>query len=436
MITAYLKDFNQTMTQLYPMPSLAAVLKEPLVSLEKHLFDRQNEIDQWFCEQWQNIMPPFYSSVDLRNAGFKIASIDTNIFPAGFNNLNPEFFSFAIAAVKDTIYQRNPEAKKVMLIPESHTRNDFYLQSIVTLRHIMQEAGFDTRVGSLRDDLHEPQALTLSSGCILEIEPVVVKNNQLCLSDFTPDCIILNNDLSAGIPDKLLGITQPILPTTELGWSSRLKSQHFSYYQQIANNFGESIELDPWLIAPLFDHCGDVDFSMTGEQDCLEEKSFALLQKIKHKYQEYGIEKSPFIVIKADQGTYGMAVMMISDPSELQQLNRKQRQRMSKLKGGRYVNKVIIQEGIHSIEMVNTDEIAEPVIYMFGQHVIGGFYRVNKSRGPAENLNAPGMYFVPMPSAQVSEIGDVSANRFYVYSVIARLAALAAGHELQSIQGN
>jgi glutamate--cysteine ligase len=29
------------------------------------------------------------TSVDLRNAGFKLAPVDTNLFPGGFNNLNP-----------------------------------------------------------------------------------------------------------------------------------------------------------------------------------------------------------------------------------------------------------------------------------------------------------------------------------------------------------
>ena len=149
------------MTQFHPIPKLAAVLNEPLVSVEKHLFDHQHQIDQWFSTQWQKVEPPFYSSVDLRNAGFKIATIDTNIFPAGFNNLNPDFLTFAIDAAKDTIHKRYPEAKKVILIPESHTRNEFYLQNIATFCFILQQAGFETRIGSLRDDMYEIQTLTL-----------------------------------------------------------------------------------------------------------------------------------------------------------------------------------------------------------------------------------------------------------------------------------
>ena len=34
-------------------------------------------------------------SVDLRNAGFKLAPVDTNLFPGGFNNLNQDFLPLA-----------------------------------------------------------------------------------------------------------------------------------------------------------------------------------------------------------------------------------------------------------------------------------------------------------------------------------------------------
>jgi glutamate--cysteine ligase len=69
--------------------------------------------------------------------------------------------------------------------------------------------------------------------------------------------------------------------------------------------------------------------------------------------------------------------------------------------------------------------------------VVGGFYRVNAERGRDENLNAPGMRFVPVPFAAPCNLPDPSAaledapNRFYVYGVIARLALLAAAIELE-----
>jgi glutamate--cysteine ligase len=61
---------------------------------------------------------------------------------------------------------------------------------------------------------------------------------------------------------------------------------------------------------------------------------------------------------------------------------------------------------------------------------------VHTERGPDDNLNAPGMHFVPLafdtaclPDAEVQ--AGSSPNRFYAYGVIARLALLAAAIELE-----
>lgn len=165
-------------------------------------------------------------------------------------------------------------------------------------------------------------------------------------------------------------------------------------------------------------------------EDCLVRKTHALLQAIQLKYEEHGIKEKPFAVIKADAGTYGMAVMMLKDAEELRGLNRKQRKNMSTSKGGQPVTKAIVQEGVYSFETLGEDDaVAEPVIYMIGHHVVGSFYRVHTRRGSDENLNAPGMQFEPLP---FSECDQAAADRLYTYGVIARLALLAAAREGQS----
>ena len=84
--------------------------------------------------------------------------------------------------------------------------------------------------------------------------------------------------------------------------------------------------------------------------------------------------------------------------------------------------------------------MAEPVVYMMDHFVVGGFYRVHTGRGANENLNAPGMHFEPLAFAEActtpdsSKAPDAHPNRFYAYGVIARLALLAAAHELASLQ--
>ena len=108
---------------------------------------------------------------------------------------------------------------------------------------------------------------------------------------------------------------------------------------------------------------------------------------------------------------------------------------MSVVKEGLKVSEVIIQEGVHTIERVN-DAVAEPVAYMIDHYVVGGFYRVHAERAADENLNAPGMRFVPLPFECGCNVpdrakGDTAPNRFYMYSVVARLSLLAAALELE-----
>ncbi|HSD59949.1 MAG TPA: glutamate--cysteine ligase, partial [Burkholderiales bacterium] len=149
------------------------------------------------------------------------------------------------------------------------------------------------------------------------------------------------------------------------------------------------------------------------------------------------IKEDPFVIVKADAGTYGMGIMTVKDAAEVRNLNRDQRKKMAKVKEGLEVTEVLVQEGVYTFEQIN-DAVAEPVIYMIDHFVVGGFYRVHTGRGVDENLNAPGMHFVPLAfespccTPDPLEVTPGSEpNRFYAYGVVARLALLAAAIELE-----
>lgn len=418
-------------------PHLTTALTGPLQLLEKKLLDRQDDIENWFLEQWHVSPAPVYGSVDLRNAGFKLAPVDMNLFPAGFNNLNAEFLPLAIDAAKETLLKIMPNAKKILLLPESHTRNLFYWENINDLLKMVTGANLEVQVGTLLPDYPQGSVMPLKNGGTVSVETIVRHGNKISLQNFVPDIILLNNDLSEGIPDILKNLDQPIVPPAELGWSQRLKSGHFQYYDEVSREFAKLIDIDPWLVAPFFKHCGEVNF-MNGEGvECLRSSVQELFTLINKKYVEYKIACKPFIIIKADAGTYGMAVMTVRNVEELDNLNRKQRTAMSKTKGGQLVQKVIIQEGIYTFETWGEDNaVAEPVVYLIGERVIGGFYRVHKERGVDENLNSPGMHFEPLAFARdCHKPGKECApheqeNRFYAYGVVARLSMLAAAREM------
>lgn len=406
-------------------------------NISQYLEQSCTRIEAWFRQQWRQYHPPIYGSMDLRNAGFKLAPVDTNLFPAGFNNLNPAGMPLYVQAMQATIAEIGPNISRILLVPESHTRNPFYFESIAVLQEILLQAGFEMRIGSLNPEVTQTQQYALPSGQQLTIEPLIRQGNIISTANFSACCILLNNDLSAGVPDILKNIEQTIMPPVQLGWTTRLKSEHFNHYQDVCRQFADVISIDPWLIMPYFDQCPDVDFQNPEGQECLIHRAGLLLTRIREKYQEYQVPHTPFLVIKADQGTYGMAVMMIDDPEQLRRLNRKQRQKMSVIKGGKPVTKAIIQEGVHTFETAGPDHaVAEPVIYTIGRHVVGGFYRLHKGRGPRENLNAPGMDFAPLPLENYCHIAKCSANssHFYAYGVIARLALLASARELTHAQ--
>ncbi|GGC86872.1 glutamate--cysteine ligase [Undibacterium terreum] len=427
------------------VPHLVTALNGPLLDLEKKILQATPSIERWFRLEWQEHTPPFYCSVDLRNSGFKLAPVDTNLFPGGFNNLSTEMLPLAVQAAMAAIEKYCPDAKNLLLIPERHTRNSFYLQNLARQMQIFRQTGLNVRLGTLDEDIKEPTPIELPDGTQLVLEPLERSANgrRLGLKNFDPCTVLLNNDLSAGIPSILENIhEQTLLPPLHAGWAVRRKSNHFAAYDDVAKKFAKMVDVDPWMLNPFFAKCSDINFHERTGEDQLAATVDTILAKMRKKYKEYGIKEKPFVIVKADAGTYGMGVMTVRDASEVRDLNRKQRNKMSVIKDGQEVHDVIVQEGVPTFEQIN-ESVAEPVVYMMDRYVVGGFYRVHEERGVDENLNAPGMHFVPLAFAQQHAVPDMQAkpgtaapNRFYMYGVVARLALLAASLELEKTDPN
>jgi glutamate--cysteine ligase len=421
------------------VPHLITALSGPINELEERILESMPAIERWFRLEWMEHTPPFYTSVDVRNAGFKLAPVDTNLFPGGWNNLTQEMLPLAVQAAMAAIEKICPEARNLLVIPENHTRNTFYLANVVQLKRIFHMAGLNVRIGSISPEIKEPTTINLPTGDSVVLEPVVRSKTRLGLKDFDPCTILLNNDLSAGAPGILEDLhEQYLLPPLHAGWSVRRKSRHFQSYEEVAKRFGKMLGIDPWLINPMYNRCGEIDFNEGAGMDCLTSNVDALLTRIRKKYKEYGINEKPFVIVKADNGTYGMGIMTVRDVKDLEQLNRRTKNKMAVVKDGREVNDVIIQEGVQTYERIH-DAVAEPVVYMMDRYVVGGFYRVHPERGIDENLNAPGAGFVPLAFAESTRLpqpgekpGASAPNRFYMYGVIGRLAMLAASYELEA----
>ena len=441
-----------------PLPVMNASYLPQLQAFERQILSNQTKIEAWFRSKWKEHKPPFYGSVDIRNAGYKMASIDMNLFPGGFNNLNPNFIQLASHAALDAVERACPQAKSVLIVPENHTRNTFYLQNVYALSNILRNAGFEVRLGSINPEITEPVELQTALGDTVTLEPLQRTRGRVHLADgFSPCLILLNNDLSAGVPDILKDINQTVLPPLHGGWTTRRKTAHFSAYNDVAAEFAALVGMDEWQINPYFEQISGLNFQEREGEDALADAVERMLAKIQAKYDEKGITDQPFVIVKADAGTYGMGVMSVKSADEVRGLNRKNRNKMAKIKEGLEVSEVIVQEGIYTYETLH-GAVSEPVVYMMDRFVVGGFFRVHEGRGADENLNATGMSFVPLNHAipvaesdqndecgrrvfeQWQELGvpqtksadpDCGCNRLYVYGVMARLSLLAAAVELE-----
>lgn len=419
------------------IPRLATALTGPLLDLERKILAAQPGIEAWFRSRWLENMPPFYGSVDLRNAGYKLAPVDMNLFPGGFNNLNVDFTPLCIQAVQSALEKICPDARRLLLIPENHTRNQFYLQNVRVLARILRLAGLEVRLGSLNPEITAPTQIDLPDGSSLLLEPIRRDGYRVGMEGFDPCIVLLNNDLSAGAPPILQGIEQNLLPPLHAGWFSRRKTHHFAAYDHVADEFASMLGIDPWLINPYFGQVSQIDFQSRVGEERLAEEVERVLARTRLKYAELGITAAPYVIVKADAGTYGMGVMSVKSPDDVIGLNRKQRNKMAVIKEGLEVSDVIVQEGVPTFETMD-DAVAEPVVYMIDRYVVGGFYRVHTERGIDENLNAPGAYFKPLAfdtpcsTPDRDREPDCPPNRFYAYGVVARLAMLAASREIES----
>jgi glutamate--cysteine ligase len=154
------------------VPHLVTALNGPINELEQRILESTPVIERWFRLEWMEHTPPFYSSVDVRNAGFKLAPVDTCLFPGGWNNLSPEMLPLAVQAAMAAIEKICPEAKNLLLVPSAQTHNTFYLSNLSRLAQIFNLAGLNVRLGSLSADLKEPVQLDVPGGEPLTLEPL------------------------------------------------------------------------------------------------------------------------------------------------------------------------------------------------------------------------------------------------------------------------
>ena len=323
--------------------------------------------------------------------------------------------------------------KKILILPESHTQNLYYIENLYYLTQLIQKAGFETQIGWYGETSESVVHLTSETEKKLEAFPILIKDGLLSTGNFTPDLILLNNDFSSGYPKRLDGIKQLILPSHSLGWHSRKKSEHFKYYNLLAKEFAQILEIDPWLIEIETVEVNEVNFNEGLGLDRVIDTASTMLGQLKEQHKNHGVSQDPYLFIKNNHGTYGMGIMTIHSIEELKTLNRRTKNKMSTGKNKLPIDSVVIQEGIPTATLVNR-MAAEPVIYLFGCELVGGFLRTNHEKNVEENLNSQGMIFKKLCMSDLKAPDECEESDLpileLVYGSIARISALATGMEL------
>lgn len=406
-----------------------------LKDLNNKIIKNQDSLNIWIKDQVEKVFIPLYTSVDLRISDHKIVPVDTNVFPAGFNNLSDTFRNQASSLFKGYFDREYPNMNSILIIPELHTRNTFYWENISVIKSILENVGYRVEIGIISDeDLPEEMEFQAASGNNVKAYRASKDNNRVTIPNLNPDLLLINNDFSEQCPKTLRDITQPVEPPVEIGWHTRKKSIHFEFYNKLAGEVAQILDIDPWVIS--IDTIEDygVDFDNREDREKIAKVADSMIERLKKQYEERGISEEPYLFIKSNSGTYGMAVVNVASGDDVRGLNSDKRKRMRVSKGGNPVRDVVLQEGIPTSFKYESDVSAEPVFYLIDTQVAGGFLRLNKSRNTLENLNSRGMEFAHIdPCDESKHVDEVDTICSPALDLVSRIATIAAGYEIEKI---
>ncbi len=390
---------------------------------------------------------PLYASTDIRINEFKSAVVDTNLFPAGFNNLCQTSSPNMPQIFKKIITQRVPHCQNILILAENHTRNTWYLENIYTLQNILTQAGFIVDVAAL---LHShPEAckttgfitLTTATGKPLILHCLDWIKRHLDQKHY--DFVLLNNDLSTGVPEELLTLNIPIYPSYAAGWHAREKSKHFKEFNSIISDLAHTFDFDPFYLTTSYREIPNITIQNESHRHTLFYQAEDLYCELETLYKKHNITQSPLLFLKANKGTYGMGVIPIEHPKDILELNRKARNKLTKGKESLPITDFILQEGIPSSLQIN-NQVAELCLYFAANNYLGGFFRVNNKKSGRENLNSSGMSFQKIhhtsnkdfPFTHESPYSSPQVNIFSIYQFLALASVYAAHKELHHLEAS
>jgi len=393
------------------------------------------KLNLWFDDKSKNFAFPFYSSYDIRESEFKVAPVDANIFPAGFNNICSVDQESAVDKVKDYFESHYPGLSgTIALVTEAHTKNAYYWQNVYTIYTLLQTMGLAVKIAIPSEEKQEAIKVESISGNELEVNFIYKHDSSLLINGEKPDFIISNNDFSVIFEDWKSGIEQPMNPPYELGWYQRRKSQFFMHYNELAIEFADIIGANPEHLTVHTDAHKNFDINSEESRESLALKVDSMITSLSDKYTKTNIKESPFVFIKNSSGTYGMGIQQVASGDEVRSWTYKARKKMKAVKGGGSIDELVVQEGIPTV-FSDSDETAEPAIYMIGGKLAGGFLRAHSQKGPRDNLNSPGAIYKKLCISDL-KVRKLECPMENVYGWVAKLGSVAIATEAKKANIN
>lgn len=402
--------------------------------IHKKIVENCEAVEKWFSSKRQNLNFPVYSSYDVRDSGHKVAPVDANLFPAGFNNICQQDKESAVQVAHEYLKSHYPQVlKEIFILAEEHTANPYYWENIKAISAILSQAGYEITVCWPRP-LAEPFVATSMTGTKIQVFGSENINGEIWSNQKKAELLICNNDFSLSYPDWSAGLKTPMNPPHELGWYNRKKDDFFTQYNVLAAEFADLIQLHPRAIQVKTVRYDGFDVDDQESRNSLASAVEKFVAELEADYKLLQIEQKPFVFLKNSAGTYGLAVTQVHDADEIRNWSYKSRKKMKAAKGGRSVESLIIQEGIPT-RFTGANETAEPCVYMIGCSLVGGFLRTHQEKGPEESLNSPGAIYKKMCMSDL-QIKQSDCPMENVYGWISKLCVLALALEAQKANVN
>jgi len=389
-----------------------------------------NDCVSWLTSHTVKDHVPLYTSMDIRVHHDRYVVVDTNLFPAGFNNIHPSDYPGVSSAFSNWLTQYAPKAQSILIVCEENTRNAFYLSHLHTLGTLLESAGFSVRMATFLSNqpgtpdkpgfchdadhaiFHTDTGFPIQLWCLNHVLKEVAQGH------YHADLAILNNDLSDGLPFMLHHLSTPMYPSPLLGWYQRKKSDHFDAFHRVVTALNNAHQLPVNWFSCAHTVCDHVDITEANDRERLAES----IRQIQ------AISGCKVVFVKHDAGTYGMGVMAMSGGDDMVTLNRKGRNRLGTGKGGQAIHRYLVQEGVAST-LTHNGRAAEWVVVNVGTQLVGAFLRVNDQKSELDNLNATGMGFVPMA------LSDIAPDVRQRLELAALIGIKAVCDEWQAVKG-